>query len=138
MPAGPWGGLRTEADERARGGVTVSSPPLRQLTCEQCGAILSYAPGTAELVCSYCGHRNRIVEATVEIVEQAVSVTENIGLGMNLDLTGCVSQVDESRLAVTAAATDPAGDPMNRVGLRAGFQPLVGCKDRRDVLTVRE
>ena len=69
MPAGPWGGLRTEEDERARGGVTVSSPQLRQFACEQCGAVLSYAPGTAELVCSYCGHRNRIVEATVEIVE---------------------------------------------------------------------
>ena len=69
MPAGPWGGLRTEADERAQGGLTVSSPQLRQFACGQCGAILSYAPGTAELVCSYCGHRNRIVEATVEIVE---------------------------------------------------------------------
>jgi hypothetical protein len=69
MRAGPWGGLRTGEDERARGGVTVSSPQLRQFACEQCGAVLSYAPGTAELVCSYCGHRNRIVESTVEIVE---------------------------------------------------------------------
>jgi hypothetical protein len=69
MPSGPWGGLRTELDERAQGGVKVSSPQLRQFPCEQCGAILSYAPGTAELVCSYCGHRNRIVETPVEIVE---------------------------------------------------------------------
>jgi hypothetical protein len=67
--AGPWGGLRTEADERAQGGVRVSSPHLRQFTCEQCGAVLSYAPGTSELVCTYCGHRNRIVETPVEIVE---------------------------------------------------------------------
>ena len=45
MPAGPWGGLRTEEDERAQGGVKVSSPQLRQFACEQCGAVLSYAPG---------------------------------------------------------------------------------------------
>ena len=69
MGVGPWGGLRTEADERAQGGVRVSSPQLRQFTCEQCGAVLSYAPGTAELVCTYCGHRNHIAEAPVAVVE---------------------------------------------------------------------
>ena len=69
MPAGPWG-QRSENDERAQGGVRVSSPHLRQFTCEQCGAVLSYAPGTSELACAYCGHRNRIIEAAVEIVEQ--------------------------------------------------------------------
>jgi DNA-directed RNA polymerase subunit RPC12/RpoP len=72
MAAGPWG-LRTERDERAQGGVKVSSPPLKQFSCERCGAILSYAPGTAELVCSYCGHRNRIVEAPTEVVERALA-----------------------------------------------------------------
>ena len=72
MAQGPWG-LRTEPDERAQGGVKVSSPPLRQFTCEQCGAVLSYAPGTAELVCSYCGHRNAVREAPVELVEQALA-----------------------------------------------------------------
>ena len=81
MPSGPWGGLRTEEDERARGGVTISSPPLRQLTCEQCGAVLSYAPGTAELVCSYCGHRNRIVEVTVEIVESPLDPALRVAAG---------------------------------------------------------
>ncbi len=69
MRAGPWGGLRTEEDERAQGGVRVSSPRLRQRGCDQCGAVLSFAPGTAELVCTYCGHRNQITEAPVEIVE---------------------------------------------------------------------
>lgn len=62
MRRGPWG-LTTERDDRATGGVTVSSPTLRQFACERCGAILSYQPGTTELVCSYCGFRNRIVEA---------------------------------------------------------------------------
>ena len=69
MRTGPWGGLRTEEDERAQGGVTVSSPHLKQFTCEQCGAVLTFAPGTSELACSYCGHRNHITEAPVEIVE---------------------------------------------------------------------
>ena len=69
MRAGPWGGLRTEEDGRAQGGVRISSPQLRQFTCDQCGAVLSFAPGTTELVCTYCGHRNQIVEAPVEIVE---------------------------------------------------------------------
>jgi predicted RNA-binding Zn-ribbon protein involved in translation (DUF1610 family) len=72
MARGPWG-LRSEQDERATGGVKVSSPQLHQFACEQCGAILSYAPGTAELECSYCGHRNRIHEAPVEVVEQALA-----------------------------------------------------------------
>ena len=72
MPKGPWG-FRAEEDQRATGGVTVSSPPPRQFACERCGAVLSYQPGTTELVCSYCGHRNRIREAPVDIVEQALA-----------------------------------------------------------------
>jgi DNA-directed RNA polymerase subunit RPC12/RpoP len=69
MSSGPWGGLRTEEDTRAQGGVRISSPPLRQVTCDQCGAVLSFAPGTTELACTYCGHRNQITEAPVEVVE---------------------------------------------------------------------
>lgn len=80
MLKGPWG-LRTEPDERARGGVKVSSPHLKQFTCEQCGAVLSYAPGTSELVCSYCGHRNEVREAPVALIEQALApaLAENAG-----------------------------------------------------------
>lgn len=52
---------------------TASSPLPRKFTCEQCGAVLNYAPGTATLVCSYCGHENRIVEQPVEIVEHALA-----------------------------------------------------------------
>lgn len=72
MAVGPWG-LQTRRDPRATGGVKVSTPALRQFACEQCGAVLSFAPGTSELACSYCGHRNRIVEAPVELVEQALA-----------------------------------------------------------------
>ncbi len=60
--------------QRTAGDATVSSPPQRQFTCERCGAVLSYAPGTAELACSYCGHRNRIAEAPpVGLEERALA-----------------------------------------------------------------
>lgn len=72
MPKGPWR-LRSEQDPRAQGGLKVSSPQLKQFTCEQCGAILSYAPGSTELVCSYCGHRNAIAEAPVAVAEQPLA-----------------------------------------------------------------
>ena len=39
----------------------------QRFACEQCGALLTYQPGTAELVCAYCGHRNRIAEAPVAV-----------------------------------------------------------------------
>ena len=81
MASGPWGGLRTEADARAQGGLRVSTPGLHQFTCEQCGAILSYAPGTTELVCSYCGHRNRIAEAPIELVEQTLDPALRLAAG---------------------------------------------------------
>lgn len=31
-----------------------------QFPCQQCGAVLKYAPGTEHLVCEYCGTENRI------------------------------------------------------------------------------
>ena len=72
MPAGPWG-LRSEGEARSPGGATVSSPQPRQYSCEQCGAVLSFQPGTVELVCAYCGHRNRISEVPVAVAEQALA-----------------------------------------------------------------
>jgi hypothetical protein len=42
--------------------------------------VLSYAPGTSELVCAYCGHRNRIVEPVVEIVENDLRAALERGL----------------------------------------------------------
>ncbi|MFO1039937.1 MAG: hypothetical protein U1E45_24095 [Geminicoccaceae bacterium] len=69
--AGPWG-FRTEEDARATGNWKVSSAETRQFSCEQCGAILTYEPGTTQLKCSYCGHQNTIRERTVEVVEKAL------------------------------------------------------------------
>ncbi|MDX6749938.1 hypothetical protein SH611_08990 [Geminicoccaceae bacterium 1502E] len=47
-----------------------SSGRPRRFSCEQCGAVLAYEPGTTELVCAWCGHRNRIREPATELVEQ--------------------------------------------------------------------
>lgn len=69
---GPWGGLRLPPLSRAAV-MTAAPEPPRKFTCERCGAILGYAPGTDRLVCDYCGHENRIVERPVEVVEQALA-----------------------------------------------------------------
>ncbi len=38
-------------------------PEQRRFPCAQCGGRLTFAPGTDELVCPYCSHRNRITAA---------------------------------------------------------------------------
>ncbi|MCB1832285.1 MAG: hypothetical protein KDH19_02390, partial [Geminicoccaceae bacterium] len=67
MEFGPWG--RREIEPASAPG---SDTALReaQLTCEQCGAVLSYAPGRNSLQCDYCGHVNAIEIVPVRIVEQ--------------------------------------------------------------------
>jgi DNA-directed RNA polymerase subunit RPC12/RpoP len=70
MAWGPWGRRAEAAAGAAEGAAPAAeAAPERRFTCEQCGAILTYRPGTETLVCAYCGHVNRIVEAAVEIVE---------------------------------------------------------------------
>jgi DNA-directed RNA polymerase subunit RPC12/RpoP len=62
---GPWG-----ARPQARAADAAAAPAAeRQLTCEQCAAVLAYRPGTGTVVCAYCGHENRIVLRPIEIVE---------------------------------------------------------------------
>ena len=49
---------------RRKAGCRGGRPPAcTSFPCEQCGAVLTYAPGTTELACAYCGHRNQIAEA---------------------------------------------------------------------------
>lgn len=60
---GNWGGRREAPKPEA-----LASEENR-LACEQCGAVLAYAPGTTTLVCEYCGHANPIEARPVEIVE---------------------------------------------------------------------
>jgi uncharacterized CHY-type Zn-finger protein len=64
---GPWGARRAAPAPEPR----AEQAPFQDssLTCEQCGAVLTYEPGTSQLTCQYCGHANAIVERPVEIVE---------------------------------------------------------------------
>jgi len=41
----------------------------RQFPCKQCGAGVAFAPGTRELVCPYCGHRDPIPTTAEAIAE---------------------------------------------------------------------
>ena len=68
---GRWGARSRAAPPIAspRAGPAPTQRQQTQLTCEQCGAVLSYAPGTSELTCQYCGHSNPIVDQPIEIVE---------------------------------------------------------------------
>jgi predicted RNA-binding Zn-ribbon protein involved in translation (DUF1610 family) len=68
---GPWGARPRAAPPREppRAAPAPTQRQQTQLTCEQCAAVLSYAPGTSELTCQYCGHSNPIVDQPIEIVE---------------------------------------------------------------------
>ena len=45
-------------------------PEQRRFPCAQCGGRLTFAPGTDELVCPYCSHRNAIPAAEAFAAEQ--------------------------------------------------------------------
>lgn len=84
---GPWGPRKTAADAPPlTDASTVDAPPGRtpreaQLSCDQCGAVLSYAPGTDSLKCAYCGHTNPVRVAETEIVEECLDRALSEGLG---------------------------------------------------------
>jgi DNA-directed RNA polymerase subunit RPC12/RpoP len=104
---GPWG-----ARPRVRAEDATAPPPEpdRQLTCEQCGAVLSYKPGTDTLVCEYCGHSNRIVERAVEIVEHDLGDALARGLA--------AAPVEETRtLKCPSCAAEFTFDPDRHAGV---------------------
>ena len=45
---------------------------VRQFPCKQCGANLSFAPGTTKLVCPYCGHAEEVPVTAEQIREYAL------------------------------------------------------------------
>ena len=48
---------------------TRHSHSTRRFPCEQCGALLLFAPGSHELQCDYCGHRTPI-ERRVDVIRE--------------------------------------------------------------------
>lgn len=67
ITVGPWGARPTEAPVPAEAS---SAERDGRFACENCGAILSFAPGTEQLTCSYCGHVNAIRGSAEAVVEQ--------------------------------------------------------------------
>lgn len=82
---GPWGprsaARREPSPSVGDGGGGPAGQREAQLACEQCGAVLSYAPGTDSLVCAYCGHRNKVEVPTTEIVENSLDAALSQQLG---------------------------------------------------------
>lgn len=58
-----------ELEENSVGEAKTSALTETRFPCQQCGAVLHYSVGTANLECQYCGHLNRIVDKNVEIQE---------------------------------------------------------------------
>jgi ribosomal protein S27E len=103
---GPWG-----ARPRARA-EDVASPKAadQQLTCEQCGAVLSYKPGTDSIVCEHCGHSNPIAVAKVEIVEHDLRAALEQGLA--------AAPIEETRtIKCPSCAAEFTFDPDRHAGV---------------------
>jgi LSD1 subclass zinc finger protein len=80
---GPWGPRSRSAAAQGAPPPATAAEPVReaQLACEQCGAVLAYAPGTESLKCAYCGHVNPIRPVLTEIVEHCLDTALADGLG---------------------------------------------------------
>jgi LSD1 subclass zinc finger protein len=90
-------------------GPSAEPPREAQLACEQCGAVLSYAPGTETLECAYCGHRNPIRVVETEIVEHSLDSALADGLG--------TAPVEETRtVKCNSCAAEFTFDPATHAG----------------------
>lgn len=67
LVVGPWGARPTDAPVATE--TTPNDPNDRTFGCGQCGAILTFEPGTKQLTCQYCGHVNAI-ELSDDTVEE--------------------------------------------------------------------
>ncbi len=107
---GPWG-PRSAAPvgAPAPSDPVAGQPREAQLACEQCGAVLAYAPGTQTLACAYCGHTNPIRVVQTEIVEHCLDTALADGLG--------TAPVEETRTVKCAScAAEFTFDPDRHAG----------------------
>jgi len=114
LKIGPWGPRRRSPDAVP----AVETPakaaagtPAReaQLACEQCGAVLTYAPGTDKLVCQYCGHENQITAPLIEIREECLDSALADGAGR--------APIEETRTVKCAScAAEFTFDPATHAG----------------------
>jgi LSD1 subclass zinc finger protein len=105
----PWGSDSAAAAPQPQAGREA------QLACEQCGAVLAYAPGTSQLTCAYCGHSNTIAVAATEVVEQSLDRALDEGIA--------AAPVEETRtVKCDSCAAEFSFDP----GRHAGSCPFCG------------
>jgi LSD1 subclass zinc finger protein len=81
---------------------------IKAFPCHQCGAKLSYAPGTTSLKCEYCGFLNEIPQSTEEIEELdftqylEIARTESVpDTEQTLKCSACAAEFTASGTAVT-------------------------------------
>ncbi len=72
MRLGPWG--RRPKEEAPRPAPLAEAEEERELRfdCESCGASLTFQPGTTEITCAHCGHRNAIPDAEVPVAFEEI------------------------------------------------------------------
>jgi LSD1 subclass zinc finger protein len=111
----PWGSRSAVAPVDREPAPQPQAGREAQLACEQCGAVLAYAPGTSQLTCAYCGHSNEIAVAATEIVEQS--------LDSALDEGVATTPVEETR---TVKCDSCAAEFTFAAGRHAGSCPFCG------------
>ncbi len=65
MRLGPWGRRPEQETERPAAAPADTLEEERELRfdCESCGASLTFLPGSSEITCAHCGHRNAIPDS---------------------------------------------------------------------------
>ena len=89
---------------------------INQFPCEACGAVLSYAPGTTSLECSYCGHTNAIVADETATVDE-IGFHDGLRASRSADQT-----IEATTTRCGACAAEFTLDP----GVTAGACPYCG------------
>lgn len=111
LQIGPWGPRRRtpEAPPPLLARTADTHSTEGQLACAQCGAVLSYAPGTDKLVCEYCGHENRIVVPEIDIREECLDSALAGGTG--------AAPIEETRtIKCGSCAAEFTFDPAKHAG----------------------
>ncbi len=116
MAEGPWGRARSSDTSVAS---TAPPPPTSKdehLSCSQCGAVLTYSPGTQTIVCQYCGTSNTIEDKPTEIIEHDLDMALAHGDGR--------AEIEEEsqQVTCTSCAASFTFDP----DVHAGSCPFCG------------
>ncbi len=101
----------------------------RRFPCGQCGAKLTYQPGTAVLLCQYCGFENNIPQSAEQIREEdfraqlaALARAAEVPTTPTIKCTACAAEVDRPP-TLTAMCCPFCGAEMVDAGVRTALIP---------------